>query len=550
MKTKITALFAALLCIMVTACQNPETGEAAAATAAPEAYRNTIAITSGQRSVNVPMVSNVNGEWKIYRKSDSAEEKNISAFFAPSTKLLKLSGAVSLEPTADYLVTVTERGKPESAPMELRLRYPSALPALADPLDALAELTSAAQGSIGFTLAGDIPVGQWAVYAASEGGAPCADVTVQVASTSLTLENKTQGSALPPGIYYVALTETDKAESARLALTVYGYDTTRTPRVQVSSAAGYRLSKPATAVSWTLSNPSDYVDGTTTWQVYDAPLEGNLVSGITASKSGNTLTLSGTDIPAGSYFVSAQNTAKTPSNRAGLLVTIPESITFTVGAASVDGLADGGAPVSATVNGSPTYSQVNGLNVLTFNTTVDGNFTNGDSVALNPIAGDYIPGENWTLELIVHSPTNGQLVNFFGPNGRDQAGCFWIEHSTGGGYWLFRVYNGSGAANRGVGVSRPSPSVWSHVAYVRTGSTVTCYVNGTQGTSANAGNPNTTIGEYLDNPAFAAINSCLVGMRSGNQLHLFRISKQAITPANDASHYSDAQQIVTTLNGG
>jgi hypothetical protein len=541
--TFLALCFAGIL--ILAGCINPLAGPPTEKSATPAADTTTIGIAEGQRSLNIRLTSVHTGEWKVYDSEKSTG--NVSVFFKPSESVLILSSSVSFA-EGSYAITVTETGKTESDPLQIKLRYPTAAPVTEDPLATTVELSSADQTSVTFTLASVIE-GEWKVYGEAQEGAPLENVGVTVEGTTLTLAAIPEGSPLPGVVYYVGVTEGDRAESPRLALTVSAYDASKTLMPVVSSRSFVKITKPTTSVAFTLTN--SYI-GTPTWKVYASASGQEVPDGVSVMVNGNTLTLSHTeDIPLGIYYVTATESGKTESGPLALGVTLPESITFTAGSSSVSGTTNDSQSVAATVSGNPSYSTVNGKNVLTFNTTVDGNFENGDFVSLDSRAGAYIPEDNWTMELIVKSPTNGQLLSFWGPKGRNQAGSFWIEHSTGGGYWLFRVYNAS-SVNKGVGISRPSSTEWHHVAYVRTGGTVICYVDGAQASSANAGNPNTTFNDtpntYFENPDFARISNCLIGMRVNNQFHQFKISKTAITPSSDSTYYNDATDLITALN--
>jgi hypothetical protein len=418
--------------------------------------------------------------------------------------------------------------------------------------------TQATEATATFTLtntyAGSVT---WKVYAAATGDALATGVTASLSGSTLTL---THASDIPAGDYYVSAAEAGKGESGRLILIVVNQGATPTAVPTVSSASGGKTSKPTAQVNFTLTN---LTSGAITWKLYTADTGGTMWEGVNASSSGSTLTLSGADVPAGTYYVTATEAGKTESPRTVLTVSLPDSIAFTVGENSVTGTASPGGSVGATVNGNgPDYSAVGGLNVLTFNTNVsfDSSIPNaptgGDYVRLDPIAGDYIPEDNWTLELIVKPASeNGAILNFWGPNGRNNTGSFWVEKNNN--YWMFRVYNGSGSANKSIKIVNPSVGAWHHVTFVRTGGTVTCYVDGVQAETfsgeTTSTNPNTTFNDaantYFENPAMAQLAYCLFGMRRGHLFHQVKISKSAITPDSNSSYYTDAAGIVATLNG-
>jgi alpha-tubulin suppressor-like RCC1 family protein len=88
----------------------------------------------------------------------------------------------------------------------------------------------------------------------------------------------------------------------------------------VSSAFVDKAGGTLSAAVFTLTN-SPPLSGT--WNVYASPTGSTLVSDLTASSNGTTLTLSpsyGSDIPAGTYYVTVTESGKTESNRLALTV--------------------------------------------------------------------------------------------------------------------------------------------------------------------------------------------------------------------------------------
>jgi len=75
----------------------------------------------------------------------------------------------------------------------------------------------AKQQAVAFTLT-STNTGTWKVYDESTGGTPLSNVTASFSAPTLTLTDS--GDNLPVGTYYVSVTEQDRAESGRLALTV------------------------------------------------------------------------------------------------------------------------------------------------------------------------------------------------------------------------------------------------------------------------------------------------------------------------------------------
>ncbi len=143
--------------------------------------------------------------------------------------------------------------------------------------------TSPTQASISFTLT-NIPVyedGQtWKVYSASTGATLASGVTAANIGNTLTLTHATD---VPAATYYVAVTESGKTESARLALTVGAYvPTSLTGTVTISGTPQYGQTLTAT-----------YNAGNNTGNLsYQWKRNGNDITGATT----NTYTIVQTDI--------------------------------------------------------------------------------------------------------------------------------------------------------------------------------------------------------------------------------------------------------------
>jgi len=229
----VYAVFA--LCVLLAGCENSFSGNSIAKSGTPTANTTTFAIArTGQMSVEVLLSSTVNGEWKVY--NEGALSRSVSAFFMPTTNVLKLSSKDKLLPS-EYKVTVTEKGKSESDPLTILLWYPAAMPSLADPFANSVDLESAEQTSVTFTLGEVIPGALWVVYDAETGGGPVSNVKAEADGSTLTLSAVPDGAPLPGGTYYIAVIAEDEAESPRLALTVNAYNPNRTIKPDVSASA-------------------------------------------------------------------------------------------------------------------------------------------------------------------------------------------------------------------------------------------------------------------------------------------------------------------------
>jgi hypothetical protein len=94
----------------------------------------------------------------------------------------------------------------------------------------------------------------------------------------------------------------------------------KTPTPGVSSAEAKKIAAVQPSVTFTLTNPGDLTGST--WKVYPDENSATEVESVSASNAGATLTLShSSDIPAGSYYLTATQSGKGESNRLALSVT-------------------------------------------------------------------------------------------------------------------------------------------------------------------------------------------------------------------------------------
>ncbi|MBC8015816.1 MAG: hypothetical protein H7X79_08740, partial [Sporomusaceae bacterium] len=116
----------------------------------------------------------------------------------------------------------------------------------------------------------------------------------------------------------------------------------------LTNATVSKSSATQAAVGFTLNSAL-----TGTWNVYDAPTGGNLVSGVTANVTATTLTLThAVDISASTYYVSLTETGKTESTRLALTVGAYSAPTYAVSAAT-NAVAVNGVTATATFGSSP-----------------------------------------------------------------------------------------------------------------------------------------------------------------------------------------------------
>ena len=130
-------------------------------------------------------------------------------------ELLILKAAAGDVPHGTYYVTVTETGKTESSPAALIVtQAQSDIPSAAGN-DSVTKI-SYPQAKVSFTLTSTVN-GIWKIYDTAGGGTAISDIFVTFEIPLLTLAHDED---VPPGNYWVTVTETNKDESARLRLTV------------------------------------------------------------------------------------------------------------------------------------------------------------------------------------------------------------------------------------------------------------------------------------------------------------------------------------------
>jgi hypothetical protein len=206
----------------------------------------------------------------------------------------------------------------------------------------------------------------WKVYSQQAEGALRTDVTASGYDTGtkkLTLAVTNDTLFGWPVYCWVSVTEPGKSESSRVLLTVRGPYTeegaTRPPAA--ASQAAVTVEKAANTqgtVTFTLTSTQ-----TGTWKVYDSSDGGLVISGVSASLSGTTLTLtaSGGDLAPGDYYVSVTEGGKSESARLHLIVTayVPASQTPTPAAelTAVNKEPGDQKSVTFTLSNDPPYPQ-------------------------------------------------------------------------------------------------------------------------------------------------------------------------------------------------
>ena len=315
--------------------------------------------------------------WRVYAGSTGAgQASGISAALNGST--LTLSHASDVQ-AGSYYVSATESGKAESDRTELTVTA-YVQPVTPTPTAAVttAAKTTAVQPSVTFTLTSTHTAGTWKVYGSATGGTALTDVNAAFTAPNLTLS---AAEDLDDGDYYVRVTETGKRESDSLKLTVEAApNVTGTPASNETEK--YKASKTAVSVSYTLTNT--YGAGVT-FSVYTAQTGGTPATGISAVISGSALTLShSTDIPAGDYYVSAQEPGKEASPRRKFTVKGWGSAEIVITFPALDEPAEISGPASIARNAP--------LNVSA--------------------AGEGITVTSWRLDGVVQSGQTGDSITF------------------------------------------------------------------------------------------------------------------------------------------
>ena len=275
--------------------------------------------------------------WTVYAAPEGGGLAGISA--AHSGQALTLSHASDI-PAGTYYVSARESGRTESGRLALAVRsQPVSEAPRAEAAERGRAKEQAVQQSVSFTLA-SVHSGVWKVYGEGEGGGPLADVSAAFSAPALTLA--AAGSDLDAGVYYVSVTQTNKGESPRLALTVQEYanpDGTSAPAAEnAARRTRYKSAKTAAAVSYTLIN--DTYNAGTVFTVYAAAEGAAPAPGVTARWDAGSKTLTlvhGSDIPVGVYYVTAKNPGKSESERRAFTVKGRGAAQITVALPAVPG---------------------------------------------------------------------------------------------------------------------------------------------------------------------------------------------------------------------
>ena len=385
--------------------------------------------------------------------------------------------------------------------------------------------TTASQKSVSFTLT-STHTGEWKVYGAETDAAPLTTAAASFSTPVLTLS--AAGDDLPAGNYWVSVTEAGKTESPRLGLTVGPYvpPESGAPAGEAAALIAAKTTASQKSVSFTLTSTH-----TGEWKVYGAETDAAPLTTAAASFSTPVLTLSaaGDDLPAGNYWVSVTEAGKTESPRLGLTVEkyLPAVFTLGVEGAAITAKVDTGTGYTVTGSGGTAVAEVNGYPVINFAAGAD----NIDLVQTP--AREYLPRNAWTMEMYVKINSGGSgnvdFLQFW--TTRNEAPTFRIELPN----WLFITH--ALDATKRIGAAQFTDA-WRHIAIVKSGNSLTAYVNGVQQNASDGyGNFNSA--------AFNEVTTSSIGTSgAGGQLYKYSIHNSALEP----SAFSGVQTVVDALN--
>jgi hypothetical protein len=216
----------------------------------------------------------------------------------------------------------------------------------------------------------------------------------------------------------------------------------------------------------------------------------------------------------------------------------PEYVTFELTEAGIAGTDSNGVGYSTTVTEGTSFTEEKGKKVAVF---ADKNVSR---VNLHRMTGKYFSGEQWSLEMYIKLPnikSNSKILEFSGEAGLGQAGSFWVEDSSSAHRLLFRAFP-RGSEELAVG-DIPTQNTWVHIAYVKNGSTLTCYMNGDKKGASDS------FGVFSGNAAFNNITNCRFGNVNGAMLYQFTMRNSA--PAlngEELSNKLEIKAVVDSLN--
>ncbi|WP_379136740.1 S-layer homology domain-containing protein [Paenibacillus sp. sgz500958] len=273
-----------------------------------------------QAAASFTLNSALTGTWKVYNATTGGSlVAGVTANASGTT--LTLTHATDL-PAGTYYVSLTETGTTESIRLALTVSAYAAptyaVSASTNPVTASGVTATATFGASSYVAGATATVTITLSGTATASGThtigltSAADAGTITAPASIT---KTVSSGDAPTDTFT-FTFTMPANAVDDLVVTHTFIQVQSTAPTVTNATISKSAATQLAVDFTLSS---VLSGT--WKVYNAPTVGSLVAGVTASASGNTLTLThATDLPAGTYYVSLTETGTTESTRLALTV--------------------------------------------------------------------------------------------------------------------------------------------------------------------------------------------------------------------------------------
>ncbi|MDR1586110.1 MAG: InlB B-repeat-containing protein [Treponema sp.] len=214
------------------------------------------------------------------------------------------------------------------------------------------------------------------------------------------------------------------------------------------------------------------------------------------------------------------------------------SVTYAVNTAgtALEGTLSNGSTYNETFapalsTGSGTIEAVNGLNV-----------SSGNRYDFGPQAGAFFSKTDWTMEVYVRSSSVVSTASpnpllFSKVNTTKTNGVIWIENYN----WYFIMREASTSV-RTQTPANTAANTWHHIAYVRSGNTITVYLNGTA--LALGSNPN--FAPLTNNARFKSLFHNYFG---AGYLKFYKFAIHSSAWASDGVEFTNAAAIVNTLNG-
>jgi hypothetical protein len=250
--------------------------------------------------------------WKVYSAASGGDNWTQYIDISSSGTTLTMT-AINDETevwATTYWVSAQLAEHSESARAAAQVRNPTATPTVTADNQTVTKNTLAAT-SVRFDLEDYFSTyNEWRVYDSLAAVATHTVSAVVALDTTAFLTLQTQGgSPLTAKNYYVTEQREGRSESPPVMLTVQEAPATTAPAIPIATVAKTTLVQ--TPVSFTLSNPAVYTTNTL-FAAYDAASDGLVVSGVTVTQNGATLSLTKSGgVAAGDYYITATNTYET-----------------------------------------------------------------------------------------------------------------------------------------------------------------------------------------------------------------------------------------------